>query len=77
MLDKLKIELGERCTFLSYLRDKKKNENGEFKERLCLKVVLKNKLGGKDSLVLPLNDGATYDSVLHILKNYERSADTI
>lgn len=57
MLDKLKIELGERCTFLSYLKDKKKDENGVFKDRLCLKVVLKNKLGGKDSLVLPLNDG--------------------
>lgn len=71
MIDRLKLELGGKCTFLSYLKDKARDKaTGEFYERLCLRIILKNETGGKDKLIIPLTEGASFDSVMHLLKNY-------
>lgn len=71
MLEALKNKIGDRCTFVSYLKDKVKNENGVFLERVCLKIVLKNNLGGKDSLIIQLNENTTLEAILKAIKNYE------
>lgn len=55
MLNRLKQQLGEACTYLSFSNEKVRNEQGVWETKDCVKAILKNDLGSKDIIRIPLN----------------------
>lgn len=75
-LSRLRKSLGKDCTYISHI-----TQNGQ----RFIKAVLLNRLGGKDTVEVPINSDlsqvkdADYDTVLKILgeRRYERDTKTV
>lgn len=85
MLKILKLQLGEVCTYLSFSKEKIKNDKGCWEEKECIKAILKNDLGSKDIIRIPLNKKSIdltptdYQTIFFKLnsREYERNKSTI
>lgn len=85
MLKLIKKQLdsvGAGCTYLSFSKEKIKNEKtGEWEVKDAFKACMQNETGGKDTVILTINKPVTslqvsdYQNLFNILKNgeYERT----
>lgn len=71
MLKILKNKLGGECTFTSFLKDKVKDDNGNFIERNCVRIVLKNKTGGRDKLTIQITEYTTIDAIILAIDKFK------
>lgn len=55
MLVEVKKQLGGACTYLSFSKEKIKDENGEWVVKDAFKAIMLNDNGGKDTVVFTIN----------------------
>ena len=77
--------LGEGCTFLSFSKEKVKDEQGNWSEVDAFKAIMKNDLGSKDTVITTINkplntlNQSDFDRLFYALnsRTYDRSRDSV